>query len=973
MTLLRRFLPDDRLRTSARHLKPFLPLLLYAGASLLIAAIYAISFRHIERMVESDKLSDLGAVADAKVAQIVHWREEQRRVGESLSRDSLLAAEFAQWLRTGAQSDGQKLRRMLAEVQTMTGYLEISLVDRGGKARMTAGGRQEMGEEDRQLAARAMDGREVVFADFHRNSRGTHGVSLDLAVPLISGSGQTARVAGAAVIQIDPEQFLYPLIQSWPTRSGSAETLLVRREGDEVLFLGNVRHREGAALTLRMPLSALAHPATMALRGATGTTEGIDYRGVTVVAEMRPVPGTPWFMVSKIDRDELFAPIRRLRAWSMGLATGFVALGGLLLFLWLRNQRTHYQLLKTRHDAAVERELLTKRYEYLTKYANDIILVTDVEGRVIEANARASEAYGYSHEEFMKVRIHGLCDCATERIFCDQPDELLGGAGESRFESMTRRKDGSTFPVEVSSRVIRVEDTQYLQFIMRDITERRQAEEALRKSERLLKESQQMARIGSWEMDLVENVLYWSDENYRIFGMDRERFGASYEAFLNIVHPDDRDMVNKAYTESVRNHTPYMIVHRLLFPDQRIKFVREWCETYYDENGRPLRSIGTTQDITEQQLAKQKLVESEERFRIMADLAPIMIWLADAQGGETYLGCNFFNRGWHEFTGMPLEQTRGMAWLELVHSRDRERCHAAYANAFRKLRPFKLEYRLRHHDGKFRWVQDSGIPRFTDDGRFLGFIGTCIDTSEQRSFEAIRGEMEHAGRLNLAGEMASGLAHELSQPLTAANNYLDACLRRMEEREWDREKLQQAVKLAHLQTERAGKIIGQLKSLVRRQGHERSMTDIGQVIRNAAVLLEREFQYQSVTVMLDLPSLPQISANRVELEQVLINLMKNAVEAMAGQAQRELRLAAQQLESGDVLVTVGDSGCGIGIADMDKIFNPFHTTKPDGLGLGLSICRTLVENYGGRIWAEPRDGGGTDFNFTLSVGRPNHD
>lgn len=968
MALLRRFPFDGRVLSSVRQLRPFLPLLLYAGATLLVAAIYTISFRHIEKLIENDKLRDLGAIADAKVGQIVMWRNSQRRVGESLSHDSPVAAEFAQWLREGAPADGrrQRLRQLLAEMRYVHGFLDVSLLDRKGMTRITASGKPELEREDEQLAARAMDRREVVFADFHRNSKGRQGVSLDLAAPLVSLAGQ---VVGAAVIRIDPDQFLYPLIHSWPVRSASAETLLTRRDGDGILFLSNVRHREDAALKLRVPLSAKSLPSVMALQGATGTTDGVDYRGVRVVAEMRPVPGTSWFMVSKIDHEELFAPVRQLRAWSTGLASGFVALGGILLFLWLRNHRTRFQLLKARHDAAVERDLMNKRYEYLTRYANDIILVTDTDGRVIEANTRASEAYGYTRDEFMQLQIRGLCDCEKDPAICDEQARLLEDSGETRFESMTRRKDGSTFPVEVSGRMIRVEDARFLQFIIRDITERKQAEDALRKSERLLRESQQMAHIGSWELDLVENVLYWSDENYRIFGMAPERFGASYEAFLNIVHPDDRELVNKAYTESVRDRTPYMIVHRLLFPDQRIRFVREWCETYYDDAGRPLRSIGTTQDVTDQQLAKQKLIESEERFRIMADLAPIMIWLADTQGGAAFLGCNFFNKGWHEFTGMPLEQTQGLAWLDLVHPADRERCLSAYTRAFRKLRPFKVEYRLRHHDGKFRWVQDSGIPRFTDDGRFLGFIGTCIDTSEQRSFEAIRGEMEHAGRLNLAGEMASGLAHELSQPLTAANNYLDACLRRMDEPEWDREKLQQAVKLAHLQTDRAGKIIGQLKSLVRKQGHERTPTDINHVIKNAVTLLEREFQHQAVTVVLDLPSVPQIPANRVEIEQVLINLMKNAVEAMATSPRRELRIASRIAESGAVLVTVSDTGCGIAAADVDKIFNPFHTSKTDGLGLGLAICRTLVENYGGRIWAEPGQGSGTDFHFTLTAGR----
>ncbi|HXU94316.1 MAG TPA: PAS domain S-box protein [Gallionella sp.] len=1080
----------------ARNLKPFLPLLLYVVVALLVAATYAISFRHIEKLIEAGALRDLGAIADAKVRQIAAWRESENRRERTFSRNSLIADEFERWMQEGAPANGRKQRliRMLAEMQYVNGYHSIALLDMDGRPRITAGGGHELSGEDAGLAKLATDRREVVFADFHWSTQGDSGINLDLAAPLIA-AGKPDRIVGAAVIRIDPGQFLYPLIQSWPIQSASAETLLLKRDGSDALFLNNVRHKQGAALSMRIPLTTSTSPCAMALQGKRQTTEGIDYRGVPVVAEMRPVPGTPWFIVSKIDREELFSPVNRLRAWSTALALGLSIIGGGLMFLWLRSHRARYRLLKEQRDAAVERELLAKHYEYLTKYANDIILVTDEAGRVIEANARALQAYGYSLEEFRQMQIRSLCDVVPDSESCSRQTDLLGEQGESRFESMTRRKDGSVFSVEVSGRVIGVEGEKYLQFIMRDISERKQADDALRRSETLLKESQQMAHIGSWELDLVENVLYWSDENYRIFEVDRQ-ISASYETFLDIVHPDDREMVNLAYTESVKNRAPYMIVHRLLFPDQRIKYVQEWCDTYYDDDGKPLRSIGTTQDITERQLARNELrssvetvedlynhapcgyhsldkhgvivqindtelewlgykreevvgkmkvtdfcteksvhdfrdnfplfmetgelqgveydfvckdgkirhillsataiydqegnyvmsrstlhditsrklaenmlVESEERFRIMADLAPIMIWLADTQGSGEFEGCNFFNKGWHEFTGLTLEQTQGCSWLNIVHAGDRERCLDVYAKAFRKTRPFKLEYRLRHHDGKFRWVQDSGVPRFTDDGRFLGFIGTCIDTSEQRSFEAIRGEMEHAGRLNLAGEMASGLAHELSQPLTAANNYLDACLRRMDELEWDREKLQQAVKLAHLQTERAGKIIGHLKSMVRKQGHERSMTDINQVIKSAVTLLEREFQHQSVTVVLDLPALPQIPANRIEIEQVLINLMKNAVEAMAASPKRELHIATRLAESGDVLVLVRDTGGGIAADDMDKIFNPFHTSKQDGLGLGLAICRTLVENHGGRIWVEPGRDSGTDFNFTLSAGR----
>ncbi|HLP97420.1 MAG TPA: PAS domain-containing protein [Sideroxyarcus sp.] len=624
-----------------------------------------------------------------------------------------------------------------------------------------------------------------------------------------------------------------------------------------------------------------------------------------------------------------------------------------------------------------------------------------------------------------------------------------------------------------------------------DIGRHQQAESELRKSETLLKESQQLAQVGSWELDLVNDILYWSDETYRIFEIDPARFAATYAAFLATVHPDDRTLVNEAYTRSVQERTPYNIVHRLLFADGRLKYVREWCETFYGEAGQPLRSVGTTQDITEQQLAyealrqsaaeiedlynnapcgyhslnedgviirinhtelawlgyrkdevvgrmrfidmlapadraafqsdferfmrtgsvqgieyelmrkdgscfpvllnatpvhdadghfvksrttlfdisahmqaEKRLAESEERFRTMADNAPNLIWMADAAGQPGFQGCNFFNQRWHDFTGLPLAQTQGCLWLDILHPEDRARCLETYRTAFEQMTPFKLEYRLRRHDGIFRWLMDSGVPRFTSGGGFLGLIGSCIDITDHKLFEEIRAEMEHVGRLNIAGEMVSSLAHELSQPLSAANNYLDASLRRMEKNNWDKEALHKSIRHAYVQTERAGEIINHLKNLVRKQKQECSALEINALIKDTVGFMEYELQQHFIQTALELSALPPVLANRVEIEQVLINLIKNAIDSMASSERRELRITTRMIESGAIMVSVRDSGKGIAAAELDKVFNPFQTSKPEGLGLGLSICRSMIENYGGQIWAE-QNGSGAEFKFTI--------
>jgi two-component system sensor kinase FixL len=247
-------------------------------------------------------------------------------------------------------------------------------------------------------------------------------------------------------------------------------------------------------------------------------------------------------------------------------------------------------------------------------------------------------------------------------------------------------------------------------------------------------------------------------------------------------------------------------------------------------------------------------------------------------------------------------------------------------------------------------------------------LGIGVDITEHKQFEELRAKMEHAGRLNVAGEMASGMAHELSQPLTACANYLDGCLRRMDGNDWDRESLHMAVQLAHKQAERAGKIISHLKDLVRKQGHDRALIDINLLVRVAMNFLEDEIKRQGISLTMTLFPLPRVMACRVEIEQVLLNLYKNAIESMYSCPQRELRVSTRTTESGDVLVAVSDTGRGIFPAEMEGLFNPFQTSKKDGLGLGLSICRTFIENHGGRIWADPQREWGAEFYFTLPVG-----
>lgn len=250
----------------------------------------------------------------------------------------------------------------------------------------------------------------------------------------------------------------------------------------------------------------------------------------------------------------------------------------------------------------------------------------------------------------------------------------------------------------------------------------------LAKSEAMLKEAQRMAHTGSWELDLAQNILVWSDEIYRIFEIDPQAFSASYDAFLAIVHPEDRDLVDRAYTESVKNRTPYDIEHRLLFPGGRIKHVREHCETFYDAEGRPVRSAGTLQDITERKLMEKTLQESEERFRNILEHAPIGMAIVSLSGRFLQV-----NRALCNIVGYSKEELQGLTFQAITHPDDLD---LDLANAQRllsgEIRSYQMEKRYIRKDREVVWIQLTGTVLKDAEGVPLQFVAQIEDVTERR-------------------------------------------------------------------------------------------------------------------------------------------------------------------------------------------------------------------------------------------------
>ncbi len=305
-------------------------------------------YENQKESLKQEKWEQLGAISDLKVRQIVNWRKERLEDGVIISESPFIAHRIQQWLQdqktTGAEREIIDWMASLQRPQQYQNYQSVLLLDAKGVGRLSfPEGEKVLGPFSKALALEAARSKKVILSDFYRDEN-SNVIRLSLLVPLfIQRTGSPVTVA-VMLLRIDPQQFLYPLIQSWPTPSHTSETLLVRREGEEVLFLNELRHRKNTALTLRFPISRQQLPAAMAARGQEGIAEGFDYRGVPVLAAMRRIPDSPWFLVARVDQEEIYAPIRTETRF-IAILVGVLVIGVAVSvgFLWRGHHLQEYR------------------------------------------------------------------------------------------------------------------------------------------------------------------------------------------------------------------------------------------------------------------------------------------------------------------------------------------------------------------------------------------------------------------------------------------------------------------------------------------------------------------------------------------------------------------------------------------------------------------------------------------------------
>ena len=460
-------------------------------------------------------------------------------------------------------------------------------------------------------------------------------------------------------------------------------------------------------------------------------------------------------------------------------------------------------------------------------------------------------------------------------------------------------------------------------------------------------------------------VVSINNEFTRMFGYDAEE---TFERHLDdLIVPEALKESARGYADELRHGGRVEVESVRRRKDGSNVRVSILAVPITSASGEQIAKYAIYRDITAQKKAEEQLRESEARFQEMADTAPVLIWMTGTDGI-----CNYFNKPWLEFTGRSIEQEVGLGWIEGVHPDDVQGCFDGFLPAFHARKPFRMEYRLRRADGKYRWVMESGIPRYTGAGEFAGYIGSNIDITDLKSAEEERerlrqleADLAHINRVSMMGELAASLAHEVKQPIASALINAKTCVRWLRRDVPDVAEACEAASRMASDATRAADILDRVRSLYSREIPQRELIDVNEIIRGMMVLLQDKANRDSISIRTENDAeLAMTLADRVQLQQVLMNLMLNGIEAMK-ETGGELTVTSKKTADGQLLISVGDSGVGITPDQANRIFEAFFTTKPQGTGMGLSISRKIIESHGGRLWASANPGRGATFQFTL--------
>lgn len=561
--------------------------------------------------------------------------------------------------------------------------------------------------------------------------------------------------------------------------------------------------------------------------------------------------------------------------------------------------------------------------------------------------------------------------------------ELLVSGEAGEMEARLRRHDGVFRWFLVRVEPLRDETGSILRWYgtSTDIESLKQTEEKLREDERELRrsrfylsEGERLAHMGSWASSALgirwsdDLDIYWSDEVYKIYGLDPKSGPPTLEQYLAFIHPHDRASMSATLKAMHEQRCGCDVTKRIVRPDGEVRYVR--CVGIpVVEEGVFKGFHGTTMDVTEHELLTQELRREQTYLAEAQRLTHAGSWAVNLVKRQVFHTSEENNR-LYGFDVSEYPNPFDLHYSSIL-AEDEPALTAKLANAIRSGADFDVEYRIRRADGAIRFLRGIGHHNAAQE---LGeYFGITMDITERKRAEEeherlrqLETNLAHINRVNMMGELAAALAHEIKQPIAASITSSNALVRWLAHDPPDLERVRAAAARIEHDANRAAEVINSLQAFYRRGTPVKpQVVDPRNVIEEMAVLLEPESVRFSVIIRTEIDEgTPKILMDRVQLQQILMNLMLNAIEAMKDGG-GELTIKSRLNPEGWLLISISDTGVGLPAEWTEEIFDPFRSTKPQGTGMGLTITRSIVESYGGKVWATSNQGVGATFHFTL--------
>jgi PAS domain S-box-containing protein len=532
------------------------------------------------------------------------------------------------------------------------------------------------------------------------------------------------------------------------------------------------------------------------------------------------------------------------------------------------------------------------------------------------------------------------------------------GVASPPMEHVLIALDGSPVEIESASIPILWKGTPATEAIARDIRQRKRAEEAVRQSEERFRLAAQAGKMFAYEWDAATDVIVRSAESAQILGID-ETIQITGQHILTKVHPNDRERLRAAVADLSAERPHLRISYRLLRPDGNVIWVERNSRAHFDEQGTILRMVGMVADITE----RKRSEESLQLFRMLIDQSNDGIEVIDP---ETLRFIDINGRACLDL-GYTREELLSMRVYDIDPNVDKRMC-ARVTDDLRNSGSTVIESLRRRKNGSTFPVEVS-IKQVQLDRVY--FVSVARDITERKQAEQALRESQAAlarvTRIAAMGELTASIAHEINQPLAAVATNASATLHWLAARPPNLDEARAAVKRAIQEANRAGDVIKRIRALLQKEQPQLRPLDANAVIQEVLLLAESELLRGGVAVKTELAvDVPTVFGDRIQLQQVVLNLIMNGIDAMSAIADRprELLILSAAHPEG-ALIQVQDSGRGLDPEHASRIFEPFFTTKPQGIGMGLSISRSIVESHGGRLWADPGPSCGAVLQFIL--------